>query len=95
MPETLNAALKKSKMLLLSIMFPLLAFGLVDPNPMSAVTGKFAPAGDNAWRLDDALTLRVDGGAKAFVRGEGDKQELLVSVRGRDGKNQLEVEYVW
>ena len=57
--------------------------------------GRLAPSGDNAWRLDDALTLRVLGGAKAFVRGDGDKQELLVPVRGRDGKNQLEVEYVW
>ena len=57
--------------------------------------GKLAPAGDNAWRLDNVLTLRVGGDAKARVRGEGDKQELLVPVRARDGKAQLEVEYVW
>ncbi len=57
--------------------------------------GKLAPTGDNAWRLDNVLTLRVGGGAKAFVRGEGEKQELLVPVRARDGKNQLEIEYVW
>ena len=57
--------------------------------------GKLAPAGDSAWRLDNALTLRVGAGAKAFVRGDGEKQELLVPVRNRDGKNQLEIEYVW
>ena len=57
--------------------------------------GKLAPAGDSAWRLDNALTLRVIEGAKAFVHGDGDKQELLVPIRARDGKTQLEVEYVW
>ena len=70
-----------------------------DPPPdglhLRLAVGKLAPAGDSAWRLDDALTLRVGGGAKAFVRGEGDKQELLVPVRAHDGNSQLEVEYVW
>ena len=70
-----------------------------DPPPdglhLRLAVGTLTPTGDNAWRLDDALTLRVLGGAKAFVRGEGDKQELLVPVRARDGKAQLEVEYVW
>ena len=57
--------------------------------------GKLAPAADNAWRLDDALTLRVSAGAKAFVRGKGDNKELLVPVSAQGGKNQLEVKYVW
>ncbi len=57
--------------------------------------GKFTPNGTNAWRLDDALTLRVIGGMRAFVRGEGDKQELLVPLPAQGAVNQLEVEYVW
>jgi hypothetical protein len=70
-----------------------------DPPPeglhQRLAVGKLAPAGDSAWRLDDVLTLRVLGGAKAFVRGEGEKQELLAPVSVQGGKNQLEVEYVW
>ena len=69
----------------------------INPPPdglhLRLAVGTLAPTSDNAWRLDDALTLRVGGGAKAFVRGEGEKQELLVPIR--DGKNQLEIEYVW
>ncbi len=57
--------------------------------------GKLTPNGANAWRLDDALTLRVIGGMRAFVRGEGDKQELLVPLPAQGAVNQLEVEYVW
>ena len=58
-------------------------------------TGKLAPAGENAWRLDDTLTIRVSAGSKPFVRGDGDKQELLVPIGARSGNNQLEVDYVW
>jgi mono/diheme cytochrome c family protein len=57
--------------------------------------GKLAANGDSAWQLNDALTLRVGGGAKAFMRGEGEQQELLVPVRAQEGKAQLEIEYVW
>ncbi len=57
--------------------------------------GKLASAGSNAWRLDNALTISVSEGTPAFVRGPGDAAELLVPVRARDGKTQLEVEYVW
>ena len=62
---------------------------------LRVAVGKLSPTGDSVWWLDNALSLRVGGSAKAFVRGEGDKQELLVPVRARDGKTQLEVEYVW
>jgi hypothetical protein len=58
-------------------------------------TGRLAPAGENTWRLDDTLTIRTSIGAKAFVRGDGDRQELLVPVGVRAGNNQLEVDYVW
>lgn len=70
-----------------------------DPTPdglyFRIAVGRLKPADDNAWRLNDALTLRVRGGSTAFARGNGDERELLVPVRVRDGKNQLEVEYVW
>ena len=51
-------------------------------------TGKLSAAGEHAWRLNDALTIKVTG---AFVRGEGDTQELLVPLKTM----QLEVDYVW
>ena len=57
--------------------------------------GKLAAAGENTWRLDESLTIRTGAGAKAFVRGESDKQELLVPVGVRAGNNKLEVDYVW
>ena len=57
--------------------------------------GKLTTTGENAWRLDESLTIRIGGGAKAFVRGDGDKQELLVPIGARGGNNQLEVDYVW
>src|SRR5436190_14806491 len=44
-PETDVVALKKSKMLLLSIRLLVLSFGLGDPNPMTHFVGKFAFAG--------------------------------------------------
>lgn len=51
-------------------------------------TGKLTAAGESAWRLNDALAIRAAG---AFVRGEGDAQELLVPLKTM----QLEVDYVW
>ena len=55
--------------------------------------GRLAAAGENTWRLEgeSKLTLRVAG---AFLRGKGDKQELLVPVP-RGGKQTLEIDYVW
>jgi hypothetical protein len=52
--------------------------------------GKIAPAGQNAWRVNDQITITVKTGAP-LLRGESDKQELLVPVKGK----QLEVEYAW
>ena len=57
--------------------------------------GKLTAAGENAWRLDETLMIRIGAGTKAFVRGDGEKQELLVPVGARAGNNQLEVDYVW
>ena len=51
-------------------------------------TGKLSAAGEHAWRLNDALTIKAAG---AFMRGEGDTQELLVPLKTM----QLEVDYVW
>ena len=50
--------------------------------------GKLTAAGDSAWRLNDALTIKAIG---AFMRGDGDAQELLVPLL----TTQLEIEYVW
>lgn len=57
--------------------------------------GKLTPAGENAWRLDDALTLRLNSQSKAVIRGEGARQELLLPIRIENQKAQLEIEYVW
>ncbi len=46
--------------------------------------GKLVSAGENAWRLNDAITIRAAG---AVARGS----ELLVPIE----KVQLEVDYVW
>ena len=55
--------------------------------------GRLVAAGKNAWRLDgeNKLTLRCGG---AFLRGKGEKQELLVAVP-HDGKQTLEIDYAW
>jgi mono/diheme cytochrome c family protein len=57
--------------------------------------GKLAPRGDNAWRLNDAITLSLKGAGKPFTRGSGDKSELLVPILFADQGSLLEVEYVW
>ncbi len=57
--------------------------------------GKLASAGDNAWRLDDELTITVQGGGKSFTRGKGGQMELLVPVRFAQPNAQLEIDYVW
>ncbi len=58
-------------------------------------TGRLMSVGDGSWRLDDSLTLRVRGGADAFVRGESGRGELLVPISSTDKNPRLEVEYVW
>jgi mono/diheme cytochrome c family protein len=57
--------------------------------------GRIAPGRGNTWRLDGTLTIRVSGGGKAFTRGRGDRQELLIPVRFASGSQLLEIEYVW
>ena len=55
--------------------------------------GRLSATGENVWQLggESKLTLRVAG---ALLRGKGEKQELLVPVP-RDGKQTLEIDYVW
>lgn len=55
-------------------------------------TGKLTAAGEHAWRLNDVLTIAVEG---AFVRGQGGQQELLVPLRFDGANPPLEVDYVW
>ena len=56
-------------------------------------TGKMSEVGKNYWKCkgDMEFRLTVDG---AFVRGKGEKQELLTLVP-RDGKQTLEIYYAW
>ena len=58
--------------------------------------GKLSAAGDNAWRLNDALTIHVRGGGKPVVRGEGDERNCSCPIRF-DGEKarRLEVDYAW
>ena len=62
---------------------------------LRVAVGKLSPLSANAWRLDDALTIRVGSAESAIVRGAAEQQELLVPIHSHDGKAQLEVEYVW
>lgn len=57
--------------------------------------GKLAAAGINAWRMNDQLTIKVEGGGKPVVRGKGEQMELLVPIRFTEHKPQLEIDYVW
>ncbi|MEO8351142.1 MAG: hypothetical protein ABI680_05385, partial [Chthoniobacteraceae bacterium] len=69
-------------------------FGARPPPGMHVrlATGKLTGAGENAWRIDDTLTIKVSG---AVLRGTGVQQELLVPLRIDGADPQLEVDYVW
>jgi mono/diheme cytochrome c family protein len=60
-----------------------------------AAAGKLVPEGENGWRFNDAITIRIKAGGKALIRGAGERQELLVPVSSKDKKVQLEIEYAW
>lgn len=72
---------------------------LTDPPPDSlyfrVAVGNITPDRANTWRLDGALTIRVEGGGTPIVRGTGDQRELLVPVRFSGRNHYLEIEYVW
>ena len=58
-------------------------------------TGKLTASGENSWRLNDAITIKINGPCKPFARGSDDKQELIVSIPFAAKSHQMEVEYVW
>ena len=58
-------------------------------------TGKLTASGENSWRLNDAITIKINGPCKPFARGSDDKQELIVSIPLAAKSIQMEVEYVW
>ncbi len=58
-------------------------------------TGKIIATGENAWRLNDQLTLKLPSGSNAFVRGKDEQMELLLPVSASGEKPQLEINYVW
>lgn len=57
--------------------------------------GKIEPAGERAWRLDDAITLRLGEAADAHVRRQGEQSELIVPIVTHAGHGSVEVEYAW
>ena len=57
--------------------------------------GPCVPAGPNAWRINDIVTITLAGDGKAFVRGKGEKQELLLPVGNSGANHELEIDYVW
>ncbi len=61
---------------------------------MRLATGKLSATGQQAWRLNDALTIGVKG-PTATVRGAGEKQELIIAIPGDAKGQRLEVEYAW
>ncbi|HET6251757.1 MAG TPA: c-type cytochrome [Tepidisphaeraceae bacterium] len=62
---------------------------------MRLAAGKITAAGENSWRINDAMTVSVKAGPAAILRGKGQQQELIVPVRFTNDKRQLEVEYAW
>ncbi len=60
-----------------------------------AALGKITTAGENTWRLNDQLTLKLPSGSNAFVRGTDDQMELLLPVPASGTNPQLEINYVW
>src|SRR5262249_38098427 len=59
----------------------------------AAVGDRIEEAPDGSFRID-GWRLKVTG-ARGRVRTSGGKAELLVPVTFRDGKAEVEVEYVW
>jgi mono/diheme cytochrome c family protein len=57
--------------------------------------GKLAAGAATTWRLNDALTLTVNGGGTPITRGNRDRTELLVPVQFSGNDRQIEVDYVW
>ncbi|HEX8914614.1 MAG TPA: c-type cytochrome, partial [Humisphaera sp.] len=57
--------------------------------------GKLVLAGNNAWRMNDAVTLTVRGGGVPIVRGTGDQQELIVPIPADEKARRVEVDYAW
>jgi hypothetical protein len=56
------------------------------------VANKIEPAGDGAFKVDGAWTIRAP---LARIRKAGGKDELLVPVMFKDGKASFTIEYVW
>ena len=58
-------------------------------------TGKLVAVGKNSWRLNGDLTITVKDEATPFVRGGGDKMELLVPITNTGPNHLLKINYDW
>ena len=57
--------------------------------------GPVAPVGQNAWRIQDRMTLTLVTGGQSYARGSRERQDILVPLEPSTNNRTLEVEYVW
>lgn len=87
------APVVKGKELAMKRVFTLTApAGTDDLTYRAAVANRIEPAGDGAFKVDGAWTIRAP---LARIRKAGGKDELLVPVTFKDGKATFTIEYVW
>jgi cytochrome c2 len=61
----------------------------------AAAANKIEPAGDGWYRIDATWKLKVESAAPPRLRSSAGKTELLVPIRGGNGKLKVGLEYVW
>ena len=57
--------------------------------------GKLVPTCKKSWRLNGELTITVNDETTPFVRGRGDKMELLVPIQNTGPNHLLKINYDW
>ena len=57
--------------------------------------GTITPAGDQAWRLNDLITIKFKNDVLPFIRGKGDQTELVVPIHFDEANHKLEIDYAW
>jgi hypothetical protein len=62
---------------------------------LRVAVGTLTSTGAGQWRLNDQLTLTLNGDHPATVRGKGDQQELILPISPTAKSSTLEIDYVW